>query len=160
MVDYTKWSILPPKTVTRKDSLYRLRAHKIVYLDDHDIYTTAIKKYCIRPFFPNAVITEFKNGDEAFIYVANQLEKKIPIDLIITDIIHPGLNGDYFIELVRHLEKLQRRGSRIPLIVISMVDDISMIQKLAGPDKILVNNYLTKTAAVDLIVHCLEEILL
>ena len=161
MSDYSKWSILPKHFTWKRDNLFRYHKHHIVHLDDHKIFRQGIKLSCIDNIFPNARLVEFPEGYEAFIYVARHLERnKQPIDLIITDIRHPGFDGLTFVPLVRQLEKLYGREVPIPILVITMCDDNRLKNRLAAPENPLVNNYLLKTTDTTEMIYWFEKVLL
>jgi len=160
MIDYSKWSILPQQFVWKKDNLFRYHAHHIVHLDDHRIFRKGVKQACIDNFFPNAKLIEFAEGYEAFIYVANHLSDPDPIDLIITDINHPGFDGLTFVPLVRYLEKLYRKEKPIPIIVITMYEAEVFKNRLPSPENPLVNNYLQKCTSPAEIIYWFEKVLL
>ena len=157
---YSKWSILSENPGARQNPLYRCQAFRIVYLDDHRIFRTGLKKSCIFPNFPNAAVLEFTDGDEAFCFITEQLSKDKRIDLVLTDINHPGLKGDQFIEKIQDWEKLQGRMYRIPIVVISMIDDKNIMNKLTNPSDPLISRYFHKSAEVGEILQSLEKILL
>jgi len=130
-------------------------------LDDHRIFRQGVRQACIDKVFPNARLVEFSEGYEAFIYVADHLgSKKDTIDLIITDIRHPGFDGLTFVPLVRHLEKLYGKEIPIPFIVITMYDADVFRNRLADPVDPLVNNYLLKTTSIAEIIYWFEKVLL
>ena len=59
------------------------------------------------PFFPNAILYEFENGNEAEHYILYRLQKEQKINLIISDINHPGLRGDKLVNRIRKWEGTQ-----------------------------------------------------
>ncbi len=151
------FTIMPLHYTWKKDNLFRYHAHHIVFIDDHKIFREGIKRACLKDHFPNARLIEFAEGNEAFMYVARHLEGKQPaIDLIITDIRHPGFDGLTFIPLLRHLEKLKGRGNSIPIVVITMYDAEVFRNRLAP----LINSYMQKSDSAAEIIYELQKILL
>ncbi len=81
--------------VTNKLLSVNLRPINILYLDDHLLFARGISN-CILKKFPNAIIKNIQNGDNALEYVIDCLENKKSLNLIITDFNHPGLDGIKF----------------------------------------------------------------
>ena len=81
---------------------------------------------------------------------------KSKIDLFITDINHPGLRGQELVKSIRFQEVLAGNPTRIPIIILSMVDE-SCYPELVK-DKII-DSYLTKATEPEDIIDCMEEIL-
>lgn len=73
-----------------------LKEFKIVYLDDHLLFSNAMSQQCIYPYFPNASLIQFTNGNSAHDYLKNAIKSHDKIDLFITDINHPGMLGDFY----------------------------------------------------------------
>jgi response regulator RpfG family c-di-GMP phosphodiesterase len=92
-------------------------------------------------------IKNIQNGDEALKYVSLCVINKKKLDLIITDINHPGLYGVDFANAVRLIEKDFK--NKIPIIFITMVDDKSVITKI---EKIPLTKHLTKTSPCEEII--------
>lgn len=90
---------------------------RILHLDDHRLFSLSINK-CLSTTYPNAILVNINNGNEALNYVVDALGKDEIIDLIITDITHPGLNGYEFAKIVRQKEIIFNK--RIPMLLLSM----------------------------------------
>jgi DNA-binding NarL/FixJ family response regulator len=126
--------------ITNKLISVDLRILNILHLDDHLLYASGIS-ICIKKKFPNVIIKNIQNGDEALKYVSFCMNNKHTLDLIITDINHPGLNGLDFANAVRLIEK--DFINNIPIIFITMVDDQSIVTKF---EKIPFTKHLIKTS--------------
>jgi len=125
--------------ITSKLLLANSGALKILHLDDHLLFSKGISN-CIYKTFPSAIIKWIQDGDKALEYVSYCLANKGLLDLIITDINHPGVNGIDFSNAVRGMETNHKQ--KIPILFMTMMDDISIIQKI---EKIPFTIYLQKT---------------
>ena len=114
-------------SITNKLLSVDFRKLEIMHLDDHDIFIKGVSN-CILRKFPNANTKHIHDGDEALKYVSECLKNNIPLDLIITDMRHPGLNGIDFSKAVREVELEYNR--KIPILGIDMYDDEVIIQKI------------------------------
>ena len=47
---------------------------KIVYLDDLLLFSNAMSQQCIYPYFPNAHLIQFTNGDKAHDYLEDGIK--------------------------------------------------------------------------------------
>ena len=128
---------------------------KIVYLDDHLLFSKAMSQQCIYPYFPNAHLIQFTNGDKAHDYLKNAIKAHDKIDLFITDINHPGIQGDYLAHFIRTHEKTYSPPFVIPILVVSMVADNegSLYFDKSGT---VIQKYLTKAATVEEIVYSIK----
>ncbi len=102
------------------------------------------------------VIIEFDNGDDACEFIKAEINDKNKIDLIITDINHPGLRGKELVKSIRFHEGLSVTPIRIPIIMLTMVDETRYPELVE--DKI-VDSYLTKATEPEEIIDCMEDIL-
>ncbi|MBK9485677.1 MAG: hypothetical protein IPO01_10845 [Chitinophagaceae bacterium] len=75
-----------------------------------------------QPVFTNPELIEFSDGDEANDFIENELSANRKINLIITDINHPGLKGNELAKAVRNYEKLSDNSIHI-ISIISMVEE-------------------------------------
>lgn len=130
-------------SVTNKLLLLNRKPLNIIYLDDHKIFFDGVSR-CICKKYPNATFTYFQNGNEALEYLINYNKKNRLIDLIITDIYHPGIDGIQFTESIRELEKCNER--KIPILFITMYDDYSMVKKM---NSIPLSKNLSKSASCE-----------
>jgi len=131
---------------------------KIVYLDDHLLFSNAMTKQCIYPYFPNACFIQFTNGDRAYDYLENAIKAHNKIDLFITDINHPGIQGDYLAHFIRTHEKTSASPFVIPILVVSMVADNEESVYFDNSGTVI-QKYLTKAATVEEIVYSIMELL-
>lgn len=139
--------------ITSKLLLVNSRSLKILYLDDHLIFSNGVSN-CIYKKFPNAIIKCIQDGDKALEYVSYCLDNKESLDLIITDINHPGLDGINFSKAVRVKEK--NNDHKIPILYITMVDDKFMIRKV---EEIPFAKHLTKTTPCEVINFAINNII-
>ena len=81
-----------------------------------------------------------------------------PYDIVFLDILMPGMDGLEVLRRLRTLEKVsaQRRGHHIPIIMVTGVEDLSMV-KAAYTE--LCDGYLTKPVQAAKLHKLLEEIL-
>jgi len=101
-------------------------------------------------------IIEFENGDNAFDFIKNEINGEKKIDLIISDINHPGLRGQELAKSIRFQEALSGNPTRIPIMILSMVDETRYPELVADN---IVDSYLTKATEPETIIDCMEEIL-
>ena len=131
---------------------------KIVHLDDHLLFSTAMSQQCIYPYFPNARLIQFTNGDRAHDYIENTIRSHEKIDLFITDINHPGMLGDFLSHAIRNYEKKFTSPFKIPILIVSMAGDNeeSIYFDNSGT---VIQKYLTKASTVEEIVYTIKELL-
>lgn len=94
---------------------------KIVYLDDQVLYPDAVMKL-VDPKKERFLFVRFQHPDACLKYVFNSIESNSKIDLIITDFIHPGMNGYDFSLSVRSIESSYSYFKPIPIILLSFTD--------------------------------------
>lgn len=152
----SKWSISSTGKLFLNDQPFEHRKVFIVHLDDHKIFAKGLADG-ITPFFPLADIINIQDGHRAFRLVKEIITDQCKVDLIITDINHPGLKGDEFLKELRLLEK-KMKVPRTPAIVVSMVDAEHM-PHLSGPGLNIVDHYFTKCAETEVIVAAIEDII-
>lgn len=97
------------------------------------------------------------NGTEALKYIEDEIDQENHIDLIVTDINHPGLRGDELIKKIRYYENLFRLP-HIPIVVLTMVGEENL-QHICGPGVNLITKYFSKASEADEIIETLEDIL-
>lgn len=131
---------------------------KIVYLDDHALFTKAMSQQCIYPYFPNAQLIQFTNGDSAHDYLEHVIQAHDKIDLFITDINHPGMQGDCLSHALRSHEKKFASPFKIPILIVSMgaENEESIYFDNSGT---IIQKYLTKAATIEEIVYSIMELL-
>lgn len=86
---------------------WRLKKPRIIVLEDSRLLSEIVR-FCIQNWFWEADVTSFENGDRAW----DELSRLAP-DLLITDRMHPGLNGD---EL---LWRLADQQVKFPILLLS-----------------------------------------
>ena len=135
-----------------------LEEFQIVYLYDHLIFSSAMSQQCIKPYFPKAYLIQFTNGDSAHDYLENAIKAHDKIDLIITDINHPGMQGDCLSQAIRSYEKMSASPFKIPILIVSMAaeNEESIYFDNSGKG---IQKYLTKAATVEEIVYSIKELL-
>jgi len=135
-----------------------LEEFKIVYLDDHLLFSKAMSQECIYPYFPNACVRQFTNGDKAHDYLEDAIKAHDKIDLFITDINHPGMQGDCLSHALRIYEKKFASPFKIPILIVSMAaeNEESIYFDNSGT---VIQKYLTKAATVKEIVYSIKVLL-
>lgn len=131
---------------------------KIVYLDDHLIFSSAISKQCIYPYFPNAQLIQFTNGDKAHDYLEDATKAHDKVDLFITDINHPGMQGDCLAHALRSYEKKFTSPFKIPILIVSMgaENNESIYFDNSGT---VIQKYLSKAVTEEEIIYSIQELL-
>ncbi len=92
---------------------------KIILLDDHVIIRNGLKEL-IEKLGPFKISQQFDNGEE----LIGSITQYPDTDLIILDINMPEMNGDIV------MEKLNRKGIKIPVLVLTVNDEEEMIVKM------------------------------
>lgn len=152
----SNWFVSPLGNFSRTGLLSLSSPLRVVYLDDHKLFRGTVVNYCIKPFFKNMDIIEFENGDDTYDFIKTEIGNNNKIDLIITDINHPGLRGQELVKYIRFHEGLSVSSKRIPIIMLTMVDETRYPELVE--DKI-VDSYLSKATEPEDIIDCMEEIL-
>ena len=135
-----------------------LKEFKIVYLDDHLLFSTAMSQQCIYPYFPNASLTQFINGERAHDYLEDAIKAHDKIDLFITDINHSGMQGDCLSHALRIYEKKFASPFKIPILIVSMAAENQESVYFDNSGKVI-QKYLTKAATVEEIVYSIQELI-
>lgn len=110
---------------------------------------------CLKPFFSNIDITQFSDGDEALEFLKHNISHYKKIDLLITDINHPGLKGHDLVKAVRKLEWISEIPYCIPIIILSMIEE-SRFPDLRSEG---INGYLCKSCEPEEIIEQVDNIL-
>lgn len=129
---------------------------RIVYLDEHQLFRNAVADQCIRPFFKDTELIQFSDGNPAWEFIRSDFNSGNKIDLVITDINHPGIKGNQLVEFIREQENVEKKEKRVPIMIISMTA-VSYFPDLLSKNKI--NYYVCKSAGLEEVIDCLEEIL-
>lgn len=139
-----------------KDISPLLSRARIIYLEDHTLFRGPVINKCIKGLFSSADINEFDNGDSAWNYIENEIKNKNKIELVITDIIHPGLQGHELSKRIRFYEEQTKSGYHIPIVILSMVPETNYPELMASK---IIDAYLSKAMAEEEIINCLERII-
>ena len=144
--DFEKWKF------NHGDSI-PLQSLKILSLNDHPIFAKGVGN-CILKKFHSSQIKYFTDGDQALLYILDNLYSEECPDLIITDLMHPGLDGIAFSELVR--EKESKKSRKIPILFIDIHGDKSIINRaLSIPS----TKYLTSESSCETICLAVDSLL-
>jgi DNA-binding NarL/FixJ family response regulator len=128
---------------------------KIVYLDDHELFHKGLEQACLNKLAFPVHHVQFMDAASCIQYVNNSLSLKEPIDLIITDFNHPGLNGYEFAVAIRRL--CLEASVHIPILLISMAGlDKEGIAK--GMEEHVFDKYLSKSSTVDEVIAGITEL--
>ena len=130
----------------------------IVYVDDHRIFIEGMKRSVLQPFFPNARLSVFSTGSDAYKFIWTEWRAKRTIDMVITDINRPGLNGIALSKCVRLMEKEFKKRRRTAVVILTMCD-LSYLGSLGKYDTVSFDRYLIKAQPAEEISECLEELL-
>ncbi len=159
MAILSHWNITAEGEIIRNGGCKFNTSLQILHLDDHQIFRRGVSEYCIYSYYPLAKITDFDNGDDALQKVKQCIVEGTTPDLIITDIIHHGLDGIEFIKQIRNFEESQKIQARIPILVISMIAENStklLLKANKSKDGI---GILCKSAGSCLIAKCIDDLL-
>lgn len=130
---------------------------KIVHLDDHRLFIKGVQDYIIQPNFPEVYYIPYNNTDEAFYHITSSLINKDRIDLLITDLTHPGLDGYEFAEAIRGFQ-YTFGGIHIPILLLTFHSDKSspLIEK--GLSEKVFDKYLHKEVKSEEIVSYIRMV--
>jgi hypothetical protein len=84
-----------------KENDDHLKWINIVHLDDHSLYAGGFKQGIKDRYFPESNWFHFTHPDQALRFIQDRFEAEETISLIITDMLHLGLNGYEFAKEVR-----------------------------------------------------------
>ncbi len=101
-------------------------------------------------------IIEFENGDDTYNFIKTEINNKNKVDLIISDINHPGLRGQELVKSIRIVEELDGGANRIPIILLTMVGESYYPELLKNK---MVDFFLSKATEPEDIIDCIEDIL-
>lgn len=114
---------------------------KLLLIDDHQLFIDGLK-HSLLSFDFIEVINTFNNAQNALLYL-----KKESVDLVITDISMPDINGIEFIK------KLKQQGSIIKVLAISMF-------KPLHNEANFYDGYLLKDASIEEVIGAIKSIVL
>ena len=155
-MDLSKWNISPSGNLFLAGASKLDAPARIVYLDDHQLFRNGLADQCIRPFFKDSEIIQFSDGNLAWEFIRSDFNSGNKIDLVITDINHPGIKGNQLVEFIREQENVDKKEKPVPIMIISMTA-VSYFPDLLTKNKI--NYYVCKSAELGEVIDCLEEIL-
>jgi response regulator RpfG family c-di-GMP phosphodiesterase len=93
---------------------------KIIHLDDHKLITDGVRDL-VTSAIAECDWLSFNDAEAACIYVSNSIQNHQKIDLLVTDMIHAGMDGYTFANKVRKLEK-QFGMKPMNILLLSCVD--------------------------------------
>ena len=114
---------------------------RVIICDDHVLYRAGVKT-ALSPKKDMKIIAEADNG----MHLLNML-KMIPCDVILLDIQMPIMDG------IATLPELKKLYPNIKIIMLTMMDDHSMITKLM---ELGANSYLSKTSDSEIIYEAIK----
>ncbi len=155
-MSFSNWSVSNNGNLLRNNQLLLHRVLNIIHVEDHQLFAQGLSEI-ILPFFPLMTIHNIQDGYEAICFIEKEIEAQNTIDLVITDINHPGLKGDKLVERMRKYEKM-KGVKHTPLVVLSFVREDNF-PHLIEPNNQMVNHYFSKDVEVEIIVGVLEDIL-
>lgn len=125
----------------------------IMHLDDHRIFVKGIQKLLSARL--DFDYFSFESPIVALKDIEERLQKKLPIDLIITDYNHQGITGYQFACELRKLERVYLK--KTPIILLTMVpDDHPDVRK--GREEKVFDAYFQKTVEADEFLKSIEKL--
>ncbi len=106
--------------VTNKLLNIDFRELHIVHFDDHKIFLRGVE-LSLESKFPNLHLASFTDGIEALNYIENCYSRNERLDIILSGIKQPVIDGFEFAQVLRIIEK--RFDKSVPIIIISMLFD-------------------------------------
>lgn len=155
-MNLSKWSICPMGKLYWEGLLRRSFTGNIVYLEDHSLIRESVVDLCLKPFFSQFDIIEFSDGDQAFEFIKNQVMYHKKVDLFITDINHGGMKGDALVKNVRKLEWMSEVPFRIPIIILSMIEE-SRFPRLRSEEDI--DDYFSKACELEELIERIDNVI-
>lgn len=128
---------------------------KIIHLDDHALFHMGLEQSCLNKLSFPVYQLQFTDSANCIQYVNNSISLGEPIDLIITDFNHPGLNGYEFAKAIR---KFCRDASvYIPILLLTMAClDKEEISK--GMEEHVFDKYLPKSSTSEEVIAGILEL--
>src|SRR4051794_17594874 len=100
--------------------MHRDAENMIVHLDDHQIFSNGFQ-LAVLPFFPSCRYIHFQHPDDTLRFIQEAFSKAEKIDVIVTDINHPGTNGYEFAKEVQALK--QKYAATTLVMLVTMVGE-------------------------------------
>lgn len=130
----------------------------IIHLDDHSLFANGMKIGVKERFFPNSDWKHFIHPDAALSFIEDKFGRNESINIIITDILHPGKNGYEFGKAIRDLEA-EYNMFRIPIIVVSMCPAENHFVQSGLAEK-LFDRYFPKSTECDIMGNYMKGLLM
>ncbi|WP_350287591.1 response regulator transcription factor [uncultured Croceitalea sp.] len=125
-----------------------MKKHKLIIADDHKMFLDGLLSILAAKKEYEIVLTANSGKNVAkYLDINNSKE---PIDLVVTDVNMPELNG---IELNRHIKE---KHQKVKTLVVSMLHDAMTVQTLTKDN---VDGYVPKNAEKDELLTAIETIL-
>lgn len=140
-------------SITTKLLSTNLKPINIFWLEDHKLYFDGAS-ICILKKFPNATFIHFIDGDEALHSISKLIVQNTIIDIIITDLRHPGIDGVKFLKKVRSVEVSKIK--KIPILLLSMMYSDDFDEKI---DEVPNSKYLPKSTSGEEIVLTISNLI-
>ena len=150
-----KWMVSEDGTVSIPEVYSQIK--RIVYLDDHKLLRAGLIQNCINSLFKNAQVIEIPDGNQALDFIMEDLEQGNRIDLFITDVNHPGMNGIDICKAIRANEGLKKLVRKIPIVIICMAQNPAL-PKLKEDQ--IIDAYFCKADEPVNIMDAIEDLLL
>lgn len=132
----------------------------IILLDDHELFRTSASILLTENFSP-ITINQFSEPDSAIEYFLQCKKEQQPIDLIITDQIHPGADGFAFASACRFIEKQYDNAS--PILLLSMTVNDTPQHELVFNNNISADNpfnlRLPKSVESEKLIYCIFQLM-
>jgi response regulator RpfG family c-di-GMP phosphodiesterase len=133
-----------------------MKNFRIIILDDQRLFRTSIKNLLVK-YFPDALIKDFSNNQEALAYIIECTKERKWIDLIITDLNHmKEPDGLEFASRVRQMEK-ELAIIRTPILLLTMCEKDERITNAISDN--IIDMYLTKAVEENEIIDYVSDIL-
>ena len=158
MPDFSKWYLSAEGKLMREGWPDYNQPFNIIHLDDHELFRNGLINFCIKPFHPKIRISEIGNGDSAYNFIKNKIDNHDRIDLLITDINHPGLPGHELVIKIREYESLKSYRYYIPILMLSFMKP-SILKELQNYTHFKIDQYHSKEDDFEKMVESIDELL-
>ena len=152
---YSKWTVTKNGSLERTGFPNQTKLIRIIHLDDHKLFRVALSS-CLLPIFQNLELLDFENGNDAFDFIKEEIKNGQQIDLIVTDITHPGLTGNEFVARIRKYEASCKVKKNIPIVILSMTPNDFTMNLVVNKN---IDAYLIKDIEASELIECLENII-
>jgi DNA-binding NarL/FixJ family response regulator len=131
-----------------------MKEPRVVHLDDHEIVRKTIESIISKEI--SCSIIGFANSAEALTYIRNGFQNNDEINLIITDLRHPGLNGYEFSKEVKNIAN--DYGKRTSILLLCIDSEPNQIIKKGLEEKIF-DKHLSLSSSSDEIIGFCKSVL-